>query len=131
MPNGTGTVLVPSPMPVDLPAPVQVDPTGRKKVYVNPPVIHVGSGPSQLRNIQFTNHTGDKVRLWFPSGSPLFAGPPANYPNFENPFVIEDGAKLDFTLKPNLGYGIYHYHVYCDVISDEADGNSPPSLSCP
>lgn len=130
MPNGPGTVLVPSPMPVDFPKPVSVGP-GRKKVYVNPPVIHIGSGQSQLRDIRFTNHTTGKARLWFPNGSTLFAGPPAGYSNFENPFVIDDGKALDLKLEPNLGYGTYEYHVYCDAISAEADGNSPPNLSCP
>ena len=125
-------VAVPSHMPVDLPAPITVDPTtGRKKVYVNPPVIHIGSGQSQLRDIRFKNNTGDKARLWFPNGAPLFAGPPAGYSNFENPFVIENGKELDLKLMPNLGYGMYEYHVYCDVIGAEADGNSPPNLSCP
>jgi hypothetical protein len=130
MPNGTGTVLVPSPMPVDFPKPVDVGP-GRKKVYVNPPVIRVGSGPSQLRNIQFANHTGGKASLWFPDGLPLFDGTPDQYPSHENPLVIEAGATKVLKLKPNLGDGFYHYHVHCDAIGDEADGNSPPSLSCP
>jgi hypothetical protein len=115
-------------MPVDIPAPVRVG-AGREKIYVNPPIIHIGSGPKQLRDIRFRNNTGDKVRLWFPNGPQLFAKPPAS--DFENPFVIENGKELDFTLKPDLGVCFYHYHVYCDVIHDEAEGYSPPSLSCP
>jgi len=130
MPNGTGTVLVPSPMPVDFPPPIKV-PGGRERVFVNPPVIHIGHGHSQLRDIQFTNHTGGTVRLWFPNGALLFTAPPDGYPNFENPFVIERNQKLDLKLKSGCEYSSYYYHVYCDVIGNEAEGNSPPVLNCP
>jgi hypothetical protein len=128
MPNGPGTVLVHSLVEVVFPKPV---PVGRRKekVFVEPGVIHVGNGQSQARQIHFTNHTGGKVRLWFPNGSQLFAKPTAS--DFENPFVIPDGKDLTFTLKPELGECFYYYHVYCDVVHDEAEGNSPPSLSCP
>jgi hypothetical protein len=131
MPSGTGTVLVPSPMPVDLPRPTPPDATGRKRVYVNPPVIHIGSAPAQLPALRFTNNTGGTVRIWLLEAASLFAAPPKGSPNFDNPFVVGAGATLDLELKPNLGYGDYPYHVFCDAIDHEADGNSPPRLSCP
>jgi len=130
MPDGTGTVLVPSPMPVDLPPPIK-DSTGRNRVFVNPPVIHVGSGLSQLRAIQFTNHTGGTVRIWLLNAVSLFARPPKGYKDFGNPFVVEAGGVLDLDLKPDLSHGDYVYHVHCDAIGREADGNSPPIVSCP
>ncbi len=121
---------VPSHMPVALPSPIK-DPTGRERVYVNPPVVHIGTGSTQLRKILFTNHTGDKARYWFPGGDLLFVSPPAGYINFDNPFVVENGGKLELYLKEDLGFFDYTYHVYCDAIENEADGNSPPGISCP
>jgi hypothetical protein len=130
MPNGTATVLVPSRMPVDLPPPIK-DSTGRGRVYVNPPVIHLGSGNKQLREIHFTNNTGGTVRVWLLEAASLFARPPKEYKDFKNPFVIEKDKTLDLDLKPDLDCGDYHYHVYCDVIGHEAEGNSAPGMSCP
>jgi hypothetical protein len=125
-----GSGPVPSHMPVDLPRPIDVAP-GKKKVYVNPPVVHIGTGSAQLRKIRFTNNTGDKARFWFPNAGWLFAGPAPGYQNFDNPFVVEDGGELDLALNPNLGPFDYKYRVHCDAIGDEADGNSPPGISCP
>ena len=125
-----GSVLVPSPMPADLPQPIK-DPTGRKRVYVKPPVIHVGSGSKRLPKITITNHTGDKARIWIPNGASLFVGPPSPYKDFSNPFVVNDGGKLEFDVLPDLKPCEYTYHVYCDAIEGEADGNSPPGISCP
>ena len=125
-----GSVLVPSPMPADLPRPIK-DPTGRKRVYVNPPVIHVGSKPRLLPKITFTNHTGDVARFWFPTGALIFVGPPPPYKDFSNPFVVKDGEKLELEVLPGLKPCDYTYHVYCDAIGGEADGNSPPGISCP
>jgi hypothetical protein len=131
MTNGTGPVLVPSPMPVDLPRPIK-DSTGRGRVYVNPPVIHLGSGSKQLHQIRFKNNTGGTVRIWLLEAADLFAGPPKGYPDFKNPFVVgATDPPLDLELKPDLGYGDYPYHVFCDAIGHEADGNSPPYVSCP
>lgn len=125
-----GSVLVPSRMPADLPRPI-TDPTGRKRIYVNPAVIHVGSGSKLLRKIQFTNHTGDKARFWFPNGASIFVGPPPPYKDFSNPFVVDNDGKLEFDVLPDLEPCDYTYHVYCDAIGGEADGNSPPGISCP
>jgi hypothetical protein len=130
MPNGTATVLVPSPMPVVLPPP-KPDSTGRRRVHVKPPVIHIGSGPKQLRAIQFTNDTGDKARFWLLAVASLLEdGPPGNT-DYSNPIVVDANKTLDIRLKPDLGYGDYHYHVYCDAIGNEAEGNSSPGMSCP
>jgi len=130
MPNGSGPVRVPSHMPVDLPLPIK-DQTGRKRVYVNPPVIHVGHGSTQLKDIRFMNNTGGAVRIWLLEAASLFAGPPNGYKDFENPFVVDPKGTLDLVLKPDLGYGDYYYHVFCDSIGHEADGNSAPVMSCP
>jgi hypothetical protein len=123
-------VPIPSRMPVDLPLPIK-DPTGRKRVYVNPPVIHLGSGSSQLPSIQFTNNTGDTIRIWLLNVASLFARPPKGYKDFDNPFVVAAGRTLDLDLKPGLGNGDYYYHVFCDAVGRDADGNSPPVMSCP
>jgi hypothetical protein len=130
MPNGTAAIRVPSHMPVDLPAPI-TDQTGRKRVYVNPPVVHLGSGNTQLRDIRFTNHTGDTVRIWLLEAASLFVGPPEGYKNFDDPFVVGKNGTLDLALKPGLGYCYFPYHVFCDAIGHEAEGNSAPGLSCP
>jgi hypothetical protein len=128
MPNGTGAV--PSHMPVNLHPPI-LDPTGRKRVYVDPPVIHIGKGSTQLRKLRFTNNTGDKARFWFLIGAALFVAPPRGYKDFTNPFVVDAGDALDLELKPDLGYSYHEFHVYCDVIGNEAEGSSPPGISCP
>lgn len=126
MPNGTGAV--PSHMPVDLTRPIK-DPTGRERIYVNPPVIHIGSGPTQLRTIRFENNTGGTVRIWLLNAAELFVRP---LKDFENPFVVKaTDPPLDLEVKPGSKYGDYVYHVYCDAIGHEADGNSPPALACP
>jgi hypothetical protein len=125
-----GPVPIPSRMPVDLPPPIK-DPTGRKRVYVNPPAIHLGSGSSQLPSIQFTNNTGDTIRIWLVNVASLFAHPPKGYKDFDNPFVVAAHATLDLDLKPSLGNGDYYYHVFCDAVGHDADGNSPPVMSCP
>ena len=130
MPSVTATVRVPSHMPVDLPPPIK-DQNGRKRVYINPPVIHIGHGSTQLRDLRFTNHTGGTARIWLLEAASIFVGPPEGYPNFDEPFVVRAKDTLDLKLKPNLGYGDYTYHVYCDAIGHEAEGNSPPVLSCP
>jgi hypothetical protein len=130
MPNGSGPVRVPSHMPVDLPSPIK-DQTGRKRVYVNPPVIHVGHGSEQLKDIRFMNNTGGTVRIWLLEAASLFAAPPKGYKDFENPFVVDARGTLDLDLKPDLGYGDYYYHVFCDSIGHEAEGNSAPIVSCP
>jgi hypothetical protein len=130
MPNGTATVRVPSHMPVDLPLPIK-DSNGRKRVFVNPPIIHLGSAPSQLPALRFTNNTGGTVRLWLLQAASLFAGPPTGYADFDNPFVVGAGDTLTLELKHDLGYGDYPYHVFCDAIGGEADGNSSPRISCP
>ena len=133
MPDGTGTVRVPSPLIVNLPLPIPVDAKSRQKVFVDPPVIHIGSGPSQVQAIQFTNNTGGTVRIWLLNVESLFAGPPKNNENkdFHIPFVVENNDTLDLDLKPDLDNGDYEYHVYCDAIPGEADGNSMPRVSCP
>ena len=136
MPNGTGTVKVPTPMPVDLPPPTPPDATGRRRVYVNPPVIHIGIGHERLKNIRFTNHTGDTVRIWLLEAASLLV-PPAKdnegkeYKDFYTPIVVKPKGTLDVGVNPKSDYGDYYYHVYCDAIGHEADGNSPPGLSCP
>lgn len=125
-----GSGPVPSHMPVNLPQPVETSP-GRKRVYVNPPVIHVGTGSTELKKIRWTNNTGKKARFWFPNASWLFVGPPPGYKDFDNPFVVEDGDKLELDLKTNLGFYDYPYHVFCDASESEAEGNSPPVIACP
>jgi hypothetical protein len=117
-------------MPVDLPPPIK-DHTGRKRVYVNPPVIHLGKGETQLEHICFANNTGGTIRIWLLEAASIFDGPPAGAKNFDSPFVVKAKGTLDLTLKPELGYGDYVYHVYCDAIGHEAEGNSPPAISCP
>jgi hypothetical protein len=136
MPSGTGTVKVPTPMPVDLPPPTPPDATGRRRVYVNPPVIHIGIGDERLKNVRFTNHTGDTVRIWLLEAASLFVPPVTDnegnvYKDLETPFVVKQNGTLDVKVKPKSDYGDYYYHVYCDAIGHEADGNSPPGASCP
>jgi|SRR5579863_3905785 hypothetical protein len=130
MPRATSTIQVPSHMPVDLPPPVE-DQTGRRRIYVNPPVIHIGKGEAQLEDIRFMNNTGGTVRIWLLEAEKIFNAPPQGYKNFENPFVVKPKGTLDLKLKPDLPYGDYVYHVFCDAIGHEAEGNSPPAIGCP
>jgi hypothetical protein len=118
-------------MPVDLPPPRVVDSTGKGRIFVSPPVIHVGSGSSQLKDIQFMNNTGGTVRIWLLNAASLFAGPPEGYSDFNDPFVVKAGGKLDLKLLPDLKVDSYAYYVYCDKIKGEAEGNSPPRIDCP
>jgi hypothetical protein len=135
MPDGTATVRVPSHMPVDFPPPIE-DSTGRKRVYVNPPVIHVGIGDERLKNVLFTNETGDTVRIWLLEAASLFVPPATDnegkvYTDLNTPFVVKQNGTLDVKITPKSDYGDYYYHVYCDAIGREADGNSAPRVSCP
>jgi hypothetical protein len=105
--------------------PIKID---RERVFVNPPRIHIGSGDSQLKTIQWVNHTGDVVWIWLPSAHNYLNGEPKD---FLKPYELANGAEKSFTVEDHPVKGYYEYNVYCKAIDGYAEGNSAPGVDCP
>ena len=120
-PPGTGPV-----QPIIFQEPHQVD---RKRVFVNPPIFHIGKGKSP-KPIRLENKTGGPVKIWLPNAEKyLNRRRPGT--DFSKPIRIAKGKHLDLMVKADPEEGYYQYHVYCEVIKDFAEGNSPPVMHCP
>jgi hypothetical protein len=107
-------------------------PIDRPRVFVNPPIYHIGNGDSP-RTFRFENQTGGPVKIWLPNADKYLNRRPGGG-DFSNPIEIALGGELELTVKakpakPEEGH--YQYHVYCEVIRDFAEGNSPPVMNCP
>ena len=134
MPDGTATKLVrvvaPSPMPVLLTKP---SPDSRfndePTVRVNPGLIRLGSRPYRLKEVVWINETTEDVTFTFdPAGSAKYFDPPQLAP-----IVVHNGDKLSLKLSDSSPENsIYTYQVECKATPNRpAQGDSPPSLSCP
>jgi len=134
MPDGTATKLVrvvaPSPMPVLLTKP---SPDSRfndeTTVRVIPGLIRLGSRPYQLKEIVWINETTEDVTFTFdPAGSAKYFDPPQLAP-----IVVHNGEKLSLRLSGSPPENsIYTYQVDCVATPNRpAQGDSPPSMSCP
>jgi hypothetical protein len=110
---------------ITLPRAIAVD---RPRVFVNPPVVRIGSGETQLKNIQWVNRTGKTAWIWLPNGHHYLDVSPKK---LLEPIEIEDGHEVHFRVKPVPREGHYNYHVYCDAIADNAEGHSEPHVTCP
>ena len=119
-PPGPGRV-----QPIIFQEPHQVD---RLRVFVNPPIFHIGQGKSPTP-IQLENQTGGLVKIWLPNAEKYLDPKPGT--DFLKPIDVADGDHLDLVIKANPTQGHYQYHVYCEVIKDFAEGNSPPVMHCP
>ena len=96
------------------------------RAFVDTPVLHIDSGPSQMRSVTWTNGTGAPATLWFPNGAQLFS----DGVDFSNPIDIPAGG-LTLNFRPGLPAFDHHYHIYCEAVGDCAQGNSEPRVSCP
>jgi hypothetical protein len=105
--------------------PIKID---RERVFVNPPTFHL-CGENPPKAIRWENQTGGPVMIWLPNADHCLNRPPEG--DFSKPFVIPPKGELLLTVKEHPKKGKYEYHVYCEVIKDYAEGNSPPNLSCP
>ena len=112
---------------VILQKPYEID---RRRVFVKPPIVHIGNGDSP-KTIRLDNQTGGLVKIWLPNADAYLNPQPGT--DFSKPMEVDDGGKLDLFVKvnPKPKEGHYQYHVYCEVIKDFAEGNSPPVLHCP
>jgi hypothetical protein len=104
----------------------------RLRVFVNPPIHHIGNGDSP-KTIRFENQTGGPVKIWLPNADKYLDRRPDGR-DFSNPIEIALGGQLELTVKtkperPEEGH--HQYHVYCEIIKDFAEGNSPPVMNCP
>jgi hypothetical protein len=111
--------------PIIFQKPHQVD---RKRVFVNPPIFHIGQGKSPTP-IRLENKTGDVVKIWLPNAEKYLDLKPGD--DFSKPIEVAKGGHFDITVKADPERGHYQYHVYCEAIKDFAEGNSPPALHCP
>jgi hypothetical protein len=110
---------------VILPPPITID---RERIFVNPPTLHLGSGSSRLKTIQWVNQTGGEVLIWLPNAYNYLEGNPGD---FLLPKSIPVGRTLTFAVSPDCKDGYYHYNVFCKRINGYAEGNSEPGVSCP
>jgi hypothetical protein len=104
----------------------------RPRVFVDPPQYHIGNGDSP-RTIRFVNETGGPVKIWLPNAD-KYLNPQRNGNDFSKPIDVGIGGELELTVKSSPAKpeeGHYQYHVYCEVIKDFAEGNSPPVMNCP
>jgi hypothetical protein len=117
--------MSPSMLQVMLGKPIEID---TPRVFVNPPISHLcGANPPQI--IRWDNQTGGPVMIWLPNGDKLLDPPSGG--DFSKPFLIPPKGELVLSVKENPKKARIQYHVYCEVIGDYAEGNSPPVLSCP
>jgi hypothetical protein len=123
--QATKRVLESPVMQVILPSPTVID---RKRIFVNPPTIHIGSGGSKLKTIVWANQTGGDVLIWLPNGYNYLVGEPKD---FLKPFKVHNGKDLPLEVREDCQNGYYHYNVYCKAIPGYAEGNSEPGVSCP
>jgi hypothetical protein len=100
----------------------------RKRIFVNPPILHIGSGAPELPEIRFINHTRKKILVWLPNGHHYLNKDAAE---LEKPIPIDAGKEYPLPLKAGPEKGHYAYHVYCEEIENGAEGHSEPHVGCP
>jgi hypothetical protein len=131
--TGTKRVVVvdPSPMPVLLTNPTP-DPrfNGKDTVRVVPGLIRLGSRPYRLKEVVWINETGGEVTFRFDAAGS------AKFFDFggKDPRSITVANKQELRLKlakQPPENSIYSYEVDCAVTSSQAQGNSPPEVTCP
>lgn len=110
---------------VILPAPIAID---RKRIFVNPPTIHIGSGDSRAKTIEWVNQTGGDIYIWLPNAHRYLIGKPED---FLKPFAVPNGGNLALQVSQTSEANYYHYNVYCRAIDSYAEGNSEPGVECP
>jgi hypothetical protein len=107
---------------------VEID---RPRIFVNPPVIHIGNGKSRRKTVEWVNETGADVSLWFPNGEQVFDRRGESEKGFANPFAIGSKKRLILYVKADCEDGRYRYAVYCPSLMEYAQGNSAPEVDCP
>jgi hypothetical protein len=103
----------------------------RPRIFVNPPVLHIGSGKSRRKTVEWMNETGADVSLWFPNGEQVFLLPAEGEMGFKNPLAIGSKKRLILYVKADCEDGRYRYSVYCPSLREYAQGNSAPEVDCP
>jgi hypothetical protein len=96
---------------------------GRRRIFVVPPNIHLGA----LKTIRWTNKTGGPVEIWLAAVRHLLR----STKDLSKPIKLDPGRELVVGVEPTAEECEYEYHVFCEVINNFADGNSPPTMSCP
>jgi hypothetical protein len=111
---------------VEIGKPVTIN---KARIFVNPPMVRIGSGATQIAQVTLVNNSGGDIRVWLPHGAKLFDD--RSVADWSVPFLIPKDTDRTLYVKPNPQEGKYDYHIYCEAIEDYAEGNSPPILSCP
>jgi hypothetical protein len=101
----------------------------KPRIFANPPLVRIGSGSTQIQEVTIGNSSGGDIRVWMPLGAKLFDD--RSVSDFSVPFLVPTGTSRTLYVKSNPQEGKYEYHVYCEVIEDYAEGNSPPHITCP
>jgi hypothetical protein len=101
----------------------------KPRIFANPPLVHIGSGPMQIQEVAIVNNSGGDIRVWMPLGAKVFDD--RSVSDFSVPFLVPQATDRTLYVKNNPQEGKYEYHVYCEVIEDYAEGNSPPVMNCP
>src|SRR5579864_9419043 len=107
MSTGQGVKPAPEPPPVPKEVILQRIQIDRPRIFVNPPVFHVGSGKSMRKTVEWVNETGADVSLWFPNGEQVFVPPTGVETGFTNPFVIGSKKRLTLHVRGDCKDGRY------------------------
>ena len=100
---------------------------GQDRAFVDSPHVRIGERSTQVPSVRWENRTRGKATLWFPNGGEVFDERPEG---FSNPIDIPEKG-LELKVKEHPEKGNYHYHVYCEVVKDCAQGHSEPRLDVP
>lgn len=124
MTQGTKTAYEQPVRDVVLTPPLEVG--GRERIFVIPPTIHLG-GPEPPKTIRWINKTGKPVHIWLAGGQKFLK----STEDLSQPIRVAPDKELVVGVKDCKGEWQRDYHVLCDAIGNFADGNSPPTWSCP
>ncbi len=100
----------------------------RPRVFVNPPIIHIGNGDAP-KIIRWDNQTGGPVKFWLADADDYFVCPPGK--DFSTPFDVDTDKALELEVKRHPKKGHFPYHIFCQEINGYAEGNSSPNVTCP
>lgn len=93
---------------VEIGKPVTIN---KERIFVNPPMVRIDSGASQIEQVILMNNSCGDIRVWFPHGAKLFDD--RSVSDWSVPFLIPKGTDRTLYVQPNPREGKFEYNVYC------------------